>query len=103
MNFFKKKTRRVDVDPVPNVEVKTPKRNLGQITEIGTPSFQRLVRDMYVGEVGYVTPWSYDPLDKELNINASIDPKPFGTVRLKIKKTVSGYEVYLNSVGDYKW
>jgi len=78
----------------------------------GKPNFERTIRDMRVGEVGYSVPWALD-FDKTggiyLNLDMSIKKSPEGTCTLQIKKTDEGrtdYDVNLNIGyfgGKYEW
>ena len=54
---------------------------------LGQPKFHRRVSDMKKGEIGYVTGWSYNPIDNVLDMDAYVSLSPHGTADLQIHRT----------------
>lgn len=68
----------------------------------GTPQYERRIKDMEVGEVGWITPWTVkNPETGELWMDWEVIPEKSAPASTKIERTESGYEVTLQE--DYLW
>ena len=60
----------------------------------GEIEYDSRLSDMEIGQSGYVTPWSFIPAQRILK-NTTYYEQPHGTVSMKVKRTETGFEVWI--------
>jgi hypothetical protein len=71
------------------------------IQVVGDICYQKRIKDMKIGDVGWVVPWVYDPKRNTINKHSTVHTEPGGTVEMKIEATRLGYRIYIPK--DYKY
>jgi hypothetical protein len=46
-----------------------------KVEMVGAQPYNLKVRDLNTNQIGFVTPWEFDPISQELNDEAAISPK----------------------------
>jgi hypothetical protein len=70
------------------------------IKVLGKPAFVLTLKDIPPIGTFYVTPWSYDPITEELDLDAKVYLTSGGTGMLPVKKLLDGkYQIDLRNLG----